>query len=97
MKSNHPLIETDRFYEITAVKEGDCWYEKPDSQYSIVGATIQPTEQPGKFTVVKACPSGYLAGSTNEDLFFGSDGSLTLRPLNKKDQAKIQRIRDQIA
>ena len=95
MKSNDNMLDTRRFYEITAVKEGDCWYEKPGTDFCIEGAIIQPTSQLGRFTIVKACPSGYLSGSINESIYFGSDGCMTLRPLNEKDQAKLQRKRDQ--
>ena len=95
MKSNDNNLDQDRFYEITEVEEGDVWYEKPGTEYCVEGAIIQPTPQLGRFTLVKACPNGYLSGSINESMYFGSDGSMTLRPLNEKDQAKLQRKRDQ--
>ena len=95
MKSNSDNLNAERFYEIAEVEEGDTWYEKPGSEWGIVGAIVQPTKSPGQFTVIKACPSGYLSGSINESLYLGSGASLTLRPLNKKDQAKLQRKRDQ--
>ena len=97
MKSNNDSLDRERFYEITAVEEGDCWYEKPGSDYCICGAIVRPTAQSGQFTVIKACPNGYFSASIDEPLFFGSDGQITLRPLSKKDQGKLERIRNQYA
>lgn len=94
MKSNNEL-DRERFYEITEVKEGDCWYEKPGTDYCICGAIVQPMNERGRFRIIKACPNGYFSASINEPIFFGSGGEVTLRPLNKKDQAKLQRIREQ--
>lgn len=94
MKSNEEL-DKERFYEITEVKEGDCWYKKPGGEYCICGVIVQPTEQRGKFRIIKACPSGYFSSSINEELYFGASGEMTLRPLNKRDQTKLERIRSQ--
>ena len=95
MKSNHPLLDHDRFYEITEVRKGDTWYEPPGSEYCIVGAIVQPTDNAEQFMVIQATPGGYLTGTIGDKLYLGVNGSLTLRPLNKKDQEKLQRKRDQ--
>ena len=95
MKNRNDKLDTERFYELTEIEKGDPWYEDPGSMYCALGAIVQPTDNPGSFLVIKVAPSGYLSVSASKEstIFFG-DG-LTLRPLNKKDQAKLQHVRSQ--
>lgn len=96
MKSNTDKLDKDRFYEITKVDEHEAWYSELGSAYCCVGAIIQPAKSHGSFHVIRSSPTGYLSVSRNNShIFMGS--KLTLRPLNKKDQAKIQHRRDQFA
>lgn len=97
MKSNTDKLDKDRFYEITEVDEHEAWYSKLGSAYCCIGAIIQPAKSHGAFRVIRSSPTGYLSVSkdASHTLFMGS--KLTLRPLNKKDQAKLQRVRDQFA
>ena len=97
MKSNSDNLDQERFYEITEVTKDNVWFAEPGTPYCCLGAILQPTELPGSFRIIKSSPTGYLGVSTEPDdaLFMGR--KVTLRPLNKKDQAKLQRVRDQFS
>ena len=95
MKYDNHDIDKTRFYEVSEIPKRSVWYEKPDSNFCSLGAIVQPVELRGSFTIIKPAPSGFLSASVNRDLHLGID--ITLRPLNKKDQAKLQRVRDQYA
>ncbi len=87
--------DQDRFYEITEIPKDNPWCEEPGHRYCALGAIVQPTEEPERFKIIKRSPTGYLTESSKDGdgLFLGTD--MTLRPLNKKDQAKLQLKRDQ--
>ncbi|KKN12381.1 hypothetical protein LCGC14_1016920 [marine sediment metagenome] len=95
MKSSDNNLDQDRFYEITEVEEGDVWYEKPGSRYCIVGAIVQPNNDFGRFKIIKPSTTNYLMPSASDETGLYLGKALTLRPLNKKDQKKLQRKRDQ--
>lgn len=97
MRQTNGNLELTRFYEITGVDKDDPWSEEPGSIYCVLGAIVQPTGVPGRYIVIRVSATDYLTVTKADEngLYLGC--GLTLRPLNKKDQRKIQRVRDQFA
>jgi len=97
MKADNDNLDRKRFYEITDIPEDSVWYDPPESRYCALGAIVKPMADVGRFVVIKPTRRGYLTPSANDDtgLYIGKD--ITLRPLNKRDQDKLQRVRDQYA
>ena len=96
MKANRENLDKDRFYEVTDIPKDSTWYAEPGSIYCALGAIVRPyKERSGLYIIIKSAPNGFLSVSRTDDdsLRLGKD--ITLRPLNKKDQAKLQKIRDQ--
>lgn len=95
MKINADNFDANRFYEVTDIPVGTTWYEEPGHLYCVLGAIVQPSNNYGRFKIIKRSPTGYLTVSKKgeDGIFLGDD--ITLRPLNKKDQVKLQRKRDQ--
>lgn len=91
MNAREAHQQQDRYFEVTEVAEDSAWYEPPGTKDCVLGAIVQPEKNLGEFKIIRAPKIRPLPIS---HVYFGYHG-LHLRPLNNKDQAKLERKRRQ--
>ena len=85
---NFRKLEAGRMYEITSVSSDNVWGSKTSKPSTILGAIISADKPARRYTPLTIHKQG--AGHVHlAHPYIGLVG-ITFRPLNKKDQAKIE-------
>lgn len=89
MKQSDAQKNHDRYYEVTDLEEDAVWYTEPGASNDIRGAIVQLL---GGIEILVIRGKNLL--TTN---CIAHVSQMILRPLNQKDQAKLERLRSQYA